>query len=131
MPTNINFNKTLGVTSKGASIVLPSNTAGPEMIFTITTTTANETFQLSGNTGGGITYNYDIDWGDGTPIENVTSNIKVHTYVTPGVHEIKLTGEIYIRSNTDASKWTEFKQWGSNVIIYGCMIVTGKHKYVL
>ena len=119
MPTNINFNKTLGIASKATNIVLPSGNTGSEMIFTITTTTANETFQLGGNTGGGITYNYDIDWGDGTPIENVTTNAKIHTYVTPGVHEIKLTGEIYIKSNTDASKWTEFKQWGSNVIIYG------------
>lgn len=119
MPTNINFDEKLGVTSVSTSIVLPSETAGPEMIFTITTTTANETFQLGGNTGGGIVYDYDIDWGDGTPIENVTTNAKIHTYVTPGIHEIKLTGEIYIRSNADRLKWTEFKQWGSNVIIYG------------
>ena len=118
MPTNINFDKKLGFIN-GTSISLPSETAGPEMIFTITTTTANETFQLGGTTGGNIVYDYDIDWGDGTPIENVTTNAKIHTYVTPGIHEIKLTGEIYIRSNADRLKWTEFKQWGSDVIIYG------------
>lgn len=119
MPTNINFNKTLGVNSAGTSIVLPSETAGPEMIFTITTPSDAFTFDLRSVTGFN---NYDIDWGDGSAIETgVTDSIKSHTYTTAGLYEIKITGQIYIRntSSVDANCYTEFKQWGTATTITG------------
>jgi len=111
MPTSINFNKKLGI-SKGTSIVLPSDTAGPEMIFTITTPSDNFTFDLRSVANFS---NYDIDWGDGSAIETgVTDAIKSHTYGTAGLYEIKITGQIYLRQTavTDADCYTEFKQWG-------------------
>ena len=119
MPTNINFNKTLGIASKGASIVLPSETAGPEMIFTITTPSDAFTFDLRSVAGFN---NYDIDWGDGSAIETgVTDAIKSHTYGTAGLYEIKITGQIYLRQTnaTDANCYTEFKQWGTATTITG------------
>ena len=119
MPTNINFNKTLGIASKGTSIVLPSETAGPEMIFTITTPSDAFTFDLRSVAGFN---NYDIDWGDGSAIETgVTDAIKSHTYGTAGLYEIKITGQIYLRQTnaTDADCYTEFKQWGTATTITG------------
>ena len=118
MPTSINFNKKLGI-SKGTSIVLPSDTAGPEMIFTITTPSDNFTFDLRSVANFS---NYDIDWGDGSAIETgVTDAIKSHTYGTAGLYEIKITGQIYLRQTavTDADCYTEFKQWGTATTITG------------
>lgn len=118
MPTNINFNKSLGI-SKGTSIVLSSETAGPEMIFTITTPSDAFTFDLRSLAGAS---NYDIDWGDGSAIETgVTDAVKSHTYATAGLYEIKITGDIYLRqtSSTDADCYTEFKQWGTATTITG------------
>lgn len=118
MPTNINFNKKLGI-SKGTSISLPTETAGPEMIFTITTPSDAYTFNVRSLTGAS---NYDIDWGDGSAIETgVTDAIKPHTYATAGLYEIKITGSIYLRNTglADAQRYTEFKQWGTATTITG------------
>lgn len=118
MPTNINFDKKLGI-SKGNSISLPTETAGPEMIFTITTPSDAYTFNVRSLTGAS---NYDIDWGDGSPIETgVTAATKPHIYATAGLYEIKITGSIYLRntSTTDSQRYTEFKQWGTATTITG------------
>ena len=95
------------------------STAGPEMIFTITTPSDAFTFDLRGVNGYN---NYDIDWGDGSAIETgVTVGTKSHTYAIAGLYEIKITGQIYIRQTnlTDANCFTEFKQWGTATTITG------------
>lgn len=44
-----------------------------------------------------LTYNFDIDWGDGTRDENVTytgSTLLVdHTYSAPGIYDVVITGD--------------------------------------
>lgn len=51
--------------------------------YTITTT---GTFVIA-DTG---TVNYDVDWGDGSAIETVTTNNKSHTYASSGIYTVKL-----------------------------------------
>jgi len=36
------------------------------------------------------TVNYDVDWGDGSAIETVTTNNKSHTYASSGTYTVKL-----------------------------------------
>ena len=64
------------------------------------------------------TYDYSIDWGDGSKNENVTDEI-IHTYATPGIYSISITGgfpymnmAISRSLNTDALKLLEIVQWG-------------------
>ena len=38
-------------------------------------------------------YNYSIDRGDGTPVQNLTSYSPSHTYTTAGNYQIKIKGK--------------------------------------
>ncbi len=61
------------------------------------------------------TYNFEIDWGDGT-IETITSPVSlVHTYATSGEKEIMITGDfprIYFNNLAERQKLIEIKSWG-------------------
>ncbi|SEL91780.1 Por secretion system C-terminal sorting domain-containing protein [Maribacter orientalis] len=67
----------------------------------------------------GETYNYTVDWGDGTSNNNVTGNI-THTYVTPGTYQISIIGDfprIYFNyfpddEERDYEKLVSIDQWG-------------------
>ena len=39
----------------------------------------------------GETYDYTVDWGDGTSDENVTGDI-THTYASPGTYQVAING---------------------------------------
>lgn len=64
------------------------------------------------------TYNFIVDWGD-----NSTSTITVwnqaqttHTYTTPGVYKIKITGTCYgwrFNNTGDRLKFISVQQWGT------------------
>ncbi|WP_420604157.1 BspA family leucine-rich repeat surface protein [Flagellimonas sp.] len=64
----------------------------------------------------GTTYNYDVDWGDGTSDIGVTGNI-VHTYSAPGIYQIGISGEFprtnFNGNNADSEKLLQINQWGS------------------
>nr|WP_321410780.1 BspA family leucine-rich repeat surface protein [uncultured Allomuricauda sp.] len=63
----------------------------------------------------GETYNYTIDWGDGTSDINVTGGI-THTYTTAGTYEVSISGDfpmIYFNESGDADKLLNIKQWGN------------------
>ncbi|GMN06341.1 hypothetical protein MTsPCn5_17300 [Croceitalea sp. MTPC5] len=65
----------------------------------------------------GETYDYTVDWGDGSSDSNVNGNI-LHTYAVPGTYQVAITGEfprIYFNndSNGDKDKIIEINQWGS------------------
>ncbi len=52
-------------------------------------------------------YNFNVDWGDGHIDEGVTSDI-VHTYDTPGVYTISITGQfpsLYFPKRREAKKY--------------------------
>tara|TARA_R110002051_G_scaffold137916_4_gene210583 strand:- start:7391 stop:10438 length:3048 start_codon:yes stop_codon:yes gene_type:complete len=68
-------------------------------------------------------YDFNIDWGDGTTDENVRKSI-IHTYSTPGIYEVKITGYFpnpgftpdaagfYYADGKDRDKIIAVKQWG-------------------
>ena len=62
----------------------------------------------------GPTYNYSVDWGDGSPIEIFRNNDSVnHLYIPEGEYDIKIWGDInHILSGDDRSKVIDVKQWG-------------------
>ena len=70
--------------------------------------------QISIPTFSGETYNYTVDWGDGTASNNVSGNI-THTYVTPGVYTVSIIGNfprIFFANTGDKNKILTVEQWG-------------------
>ncbi|SNR55111.1 gliding motility-associated C-terminal domain-containing protein [Maribacter sedimenticola] len=90
--------------------------------FTTIWTTTNSSSGSSGNSEVSIptnpaytTYNYNVDWGDGTSDANVTGNI-LHTYATSGTYTIKISGSfpaIYFNDTGDRNKIIEILDWGN------------------
>lgn len=61
-------------------------------------------------------YNYTVDFGDGTIENNVPGNI-THTYVTPGIYTVTISGVFPSFSSyyyEDAPKLKTIEQWGDN-----------------
>ncbi len=60
-------------------------------------------------------YNYTIDWGDGTIDKNVKGDI-THTYSKAGIHKVSITGEfphLYFKNSSDNNKkLLSVEQWG-------------------
>ena len=54
-------------------------------------TTTTPINQLMIQTQSGLTYDYNIDWGDGQYDNNVTGGI-THTYLTPGIYTVSIIG---------------------------------------
>jgi len=60
------------------------------------------------------TYDYDINWGDGSIDTGVTGEI-THTYFVPGTYEVSINGNfprIYFNNLKDAEKILSINQWG-------------------
>lgn len=60
------------------------------------------------------TYNYDIDWGDGSSDSNVTGAI-THTYAAPGTYTVMISGTfpaIYFNDTGDRNKIIQILDWG-------------------
>lgn len=61
------------------------------------------------------TYNYSVDWGDGTTSENQTGSAS-HSYATPGTYTVSITGTfpaITFENNVSyAHKLIKILQWG-------------------
>ncbi|WP_044626977.1 BspA family leucine-rich repeat surface protein, partial [Neotamlana nanhaiensis] len=73
--------------------------------------------QLRLLTQSGLTYNYNIDWGDGQYDNNVTTDI-THTYLTPGIYTISIIGDFPAprhREFHDSFKLLSIDQWGTQV----------------
>lgn len=74
-------------------------------------------------------YNYDVDWGDGTASEGLTDS-ETHTYNMAGTYTISILGDFpamqFYSYASDAPKLLEINQWGSiewesmNGMFYGC-----------
>ena len=79
-------------------------------ITTWRTTTASETITIP--TFPGITYNYDVDWGDGSTVTGQTGNA-THTYATAGDYVVQISGtfpRIYFNNSGDREKILEVNQ---------------------
>jgi len=74
-------------------------------------------------------YNYQVNWGDGT-VDNITTNgNKTHTYPAIGTYEIRIKGRfptMAFANGGDKAKLIEITQWGDlqweswNQIFFGC-----------
>ena len=83
-------------------------------ISTWQTTTANETITIP--VSPFAIYNYTINWGDGDEDQNQTGDI-THTYVTPGIHTVSITGDyprIRFGDSPDEDKVLTIEQWGNS-----------------
>lgn len=57
---------------------------------------------------------YDVDWGDGTPVEKDLSGIHSHVYAVPGDYDISVTGTLngFVVAAAEKLKIIDIKQWG-------------------
>lgn len=80
-------------------------------------------------------YDFVVDWGDGTQntITAWDDSNKTHTYDTPGIYEVKISGEIdgwSFNNSGDPQKLTEISRWGplalgnNGYFFYGCAKLT-------
>ena len=61
-------------------------------------------------------YNYIVDWGDGTLETGITGDA-THTYSTSGTYTVKIKGSfprIYFNNTGDRRKLVSIDQWGNN-----------------
>jgi len=84
-----------------------SFTAVPVFAFTARTTGASETFTLPLGSGSG-TFNFDVDWGDGSSNTGIISDadpLITHTYATAGDYQIQISGTLtYFRFDDAGDK---------------------------
>lgn len=74
----------------------------------------SEDNQITISTIDKLTYNYSVDWGDGTEDTNVTGTI-THTYPSNGTYTVSILGTfpaIYNDDETDSYKIQTIEQWG-------------------
>jgi surface protein len=90
---------------------LKSMSINPEVVpfITVWETTSDDeniTIPIDSN----YTYNYTVDWGDGTIIKNINNNI-THTYSSIGKHKVKISGK-FPAIKTSSEKLQTITQWG-------------------
>ncbi|MEL6534123.1 MAG: BspA family leucine-rich repeat surface protein [Bacteroidota bacterium] len=81
---------------------------------TLLSPTSSSDHTLSLPLATGVDYHFTVDWGDGTS-SLVTQASASHTYATPGVYELKITGDIprlHFNNGGDRVKITDISQWG-------------------
>lgn len=83
----------------------------------ITTTASPQTWTVPLYTSGsnGATYNFNIDWGDGSNESNVTSHTASHEYATAGTYTVRVRGICRGWRQVNAGDKTlpvDLKQWG-------------------
>ncbi len=65
-----------------------------------------------------LTYDFNIDWGDGQYDNNVSTEI-THTYLNPGIYTVAIIGDFpaffHNSSNRDNHKLISMEQWGNQV----------------
>jgi len=116
-----------------AAVALRSAPVNDNFEFTVTTTTASETFTIPCQNSG--TFNATVDWGDGSTSTITAYNDAdlVHTYATAGDHNISISGtfpNIYFNNGGDKLKVKSVTNLGSvgwTIFIsafYGCSNMT-------
>ena len=115
--------------SDGAQVKYIDGTLGPSPVATVVSS-ANNQYTLPTVSGGN--YDFEVSWGDGTKsnIDSWDHADVVHTYSSPGVYEISITGTfegvMFARhgddfvggtGNVDARKLLEVSSWGTETYI--------------
>ncbi|WP_422105426.1 BspA family leucine-rich repeat surface protein [Winogradskyella sp.] len=105
--TNHNWSFTDGGVDCGAAFITKWQTDN------VGTSAANE-ITIATAASLGTTYDYSVDWGDGTITYNLTGDA-THTYTNAGLYTVKIYGDfphIYIKNEGDRLKLVEIEQWG-------------------
>lgn len=71
----------------------PSGGGREEFEIEIETTTSSYNFQMQTQTSSAPWNNFDVDWGDGSAVENWTNYRPAHVYTNPGTYIVKITGQ--------------------------------------
>ncbi|MEQ9659156.1 BspA family leucine-rich repeat surface protein, partial [Fulvivirga sp.] len=98
-------------TSGDTRVVIRS--PGPPFVTTWQTTTPGESITVP--TLGGP-YLYDVDWGDGSPVETGFTGNAQHNYATAGTYTVSISGtfpRIYFADGGDKDKIRTIEQWGN------------------
>lgn len=98
--------------------ILSSITTALPFEFTVKTDNAGVStstqFRMPLTTSTGL--NMNVDWGDGSPIENITVHTNaIHTYSTAGTYTISVTGSILgwqFNNGGDSLKILNINSWG-------------------
>jgi surface protein len=70
--------------------------------------------QITIPTSSGLTYNYDVDWGDSSSDTGLTGDA-THTYATPGTYTVTITGTfpgMFFVAGGDKEKILSVENWG-------------------
>ena len=119
----MNLRYTLLIALFSATISYAQN----EFITVWETTTAGESITIP--TATDATYDYTVNWGDGSAVESGQTGAATHTYATAGTYDVTITGtfpRIYFNDTGDKAKILEVKQWGNQAwtsmekAFYGC-----------
>ncbi len=85
-------------------------------IFSVTTTNTPHTFSLPIYDGG--VYDFSVDWGDGSSDDIIVYSdpARSHSYATPGIHEITISGTLkgwnFREVPSSRLLLIDIKQWG-------------------
>lgn len=84
----------------------------------VTTWTVNASdLSITIPTFAGSTYNYSVNWGDGSPVQNGFTGNATHVYPAAGTYTVEITGlfpQIYFNNYGDKNKIQSIEQWGDN-----------------
>ena len=107
------------ITDGGLADNCPRDTTA--FITTWRTTADNESITIPTPTHIGLTYNYNVDWGDGM-VDFRSLGDADHSYTTAGTYTVSITGDfprIYFNDEGDKDKIISIDQWGD--IAWGSM----------
>ncbi|GAB5564714.1 MAG: hypothetical protein Wins2KO_17770 [Winogradskyella sp.] len=121
-----------------AFLILSVQLSFSQFITTWETTGNNQSIIIPTNSD--YTYNYDVDWGDGTTSTNQTANAQ-HFYAVSGIYTVTITGDfpaIFFNKvgpfnsvlATNRNRIKTIEQWGSNIWVSmnnafsGCTFLT-------
>ena len=93
---------------------LADNCPRDTTVFITTWRTTADNERITIPTHSGSTYNYNVDWGDGT-VDLVFRGNAVHTYTTASSYTVSITGDfprIYFNNEGDKDKIISIDQWG-------------------
>jgi surface protein len=88
---------------------------GPGFVTTWETTVANESIEIP-TVKGTFTYDYAVDWGDGTTSTNLITDA-THTYASAGTYTVQITGVFpaiqFYNTGNNTAKIKSIEQWGN------------------
>ncbi len=106
-----------GTTSTEATVIITViDIDDTSFVTTWETATSNETVTIQ-TQAAQFSYNYTIDWGDGTTQTGRTDNA-MHTYTTAGLYTVRISGKfpaIVLNNNANPSgeQFRTVEQWGN------------------